>query len=352
MKKDKGSISIKQLATKLDLSPGTVSLVLNGRGKEMRISQATQERVQKAAQQLGYHSKISAKQLKQENDESQHLIITVFTPFLKGVKNVLGNIIYGIQSTLLEENLSVSIVMHPYYCGKLCDAKNYLSSMNTNGAIICGISDDDVAFLSKNDFNIPIVLFNRATEKYSSIYVDDYEAGIKVASLFNKRGHKNAGLIMPNSRNKACSMRQLGFMDGCKNLGIDICEHHIQKDELNIDGGYRAATRLLEHGDYPSALFILISEMAVGAVSAIKEKNIVIPNDIELVTYGDDQFEEFMTPSLSSIHIPVESIAAECLHLILEMIKTNDWRPICRIHPLTMVYRESCADLSVKDKTE
>lgn len=308
----------------------------------MRISKATQTLVLDEAQKLGYRPNMLAGRIKQRSIESPRMSITVFTPFLKGLSNVLGRILYGMQSALMQDDIKVEIVSRPYYNERLCDMKDYLSSMYTDGAIICGISDDDVSFLLKEDFNIPIVLFNRTTEKYSAVYVDDYEAGMKAASVFAAKGHKSTGIIMPDRSLKASSMRQLGFLDGCKKLGLSIDPNHIQKDELNIEGGYRATTRLLTYNEYPPALFVLINEMAVGAVRAIKDKYINIPDDIELLCYGDDQFGEYMTPSLSTIRMPVEAIAAECLRVVMGMLKTNDWRPVSRVQPLTMVYRESC----------
>lgn len=342
MRKSKGSIGIKQLAAELKLSPGTISIVLNGHGKEMRISKETQERVLEAARVLGYQPNIYAKRLRQGDENNQRLLITVFTPFVKSIKNVMGGILYGLQSAILNENLQVEIVMQPFYYEKLSEMKKMFSSLYCNGAIVCGVSDKDASFLIKETFDIPVVLFNHATEKYSSVYVEDYEAGKRVAYLFSTHGRKNAGLVMPLDRSKAGSMRQLGFMDGCRQFGLTVLTEHVKEAELSTDGGYDAMKQILENGDYPSALFVQISEMAAGAVRALSEANVRIPQDIEIVTYGDSQVEEFMTPSLTAIHMPLETMASECLHLVLNIIRTKDWRPVSRIQPLPIIFRESC----------
>lgn len=328
----------------MNLSPGTVSIVLNGHSAKMRISKATQERVLEAAHRLGYQPNVYAKRLRQGKDGDSHLLIAVFAPYIKNVKNVLGRVMYGLQTVILNENLPVDILMQTFLYTKLSDMKEVISSMYCNGAIIYGVSDEDVAFLKNETFDIPLVLFNHATEKYSSVYVEDYEAGKHVAELFARSGCKDAGLIMPVARSKAGSMRQLGFQDGCRQFGLVLAPQHIQEDLLNIDGGYAAARRILNAKTCPDALFVQISEMAAGAVRAFHEYGVKIPEEVKLVSYGDSQLEEYMMPPLTAIHMPLEEMAAECLHLVLRMIQTNDWRPISRIEPLRFVFRESCAE--------
>ena len=352
LSKKKGSVSIKQLAEDLQLSPGTVSIVLNGHGEKMRISKATQERVLEAASRMGYQPNVYAKRLRQGKDENSHLLIAVFTPYIKNVKNVLGSVMYGFQTVILNEQLPVDILMQTFVYSRLSEMKDVISSMYCNGAIIYGVSDDDVAFLQNETFDVPIVLFNRATEKYGSVYVEDYEAGKHVAELFTNSGCKSAGLIMPTDRSKAGSMRQLGFMDGCRQFGLALAPRNIQEDLLNIDGGYAAARRILDGGNAPEALFVQSSEMAAGAVHAIYEHGLKIPDDIKLISYGDSQLEEYMTPSLTAIHMPMEEMAAECLHLVLRMIRTNDWRPISRIEPLQFVFRQSCSNSPQMERNE
>lgn len=309
----------------------------------MRISQATQKRVLEAAHQMGYQPNVYAKRLRQGTDEDRHMVIAVFTPYIKNIENVFGRVIYGIQTAILEEDLPLEILLRSYQYTKLCERKKFLSSQYCNGAIVYGVSDEDVTFLQRETFDIPIVLFNHATEKYSSVYVEDYEAGKRVAKLFYYSGCKSAGLVMPTPRSKAGSMRQLGFIDGCKQYGLALIPSHIQEDMLSTEGGYAATERMLAGGNFPESLFVQISEMAAGAVRAIHKCGLKIPEDIKFVSYGDSQFEEFITPSLTMIHMPLEEMAAACINLVMHMIQSDDWRPISRIEPLPIIYRESCA---------
>jgi DNA-binding LacI/PurR family transcriptional regulator len=344
MRKSKGAVSIKQLAESLNLSPGTISIVLNGHGDKMRISKATQSRVLEAAREMGYQPNIYAKRLRQGEGGNQHKVIAVFNCYMKNVKNILGRLLYGIQTEIYEKNLPIDVLMQSYQVSKLSEKKEFLSSSYCNGAIIYGVSDEDIAFLLNETFDIPIVIFNRPTEKYGSVYVEDYEAGRRVAHLFASSGCKNVGLIMPSKRSRAGSMRQLGFLDGCRQDGLLVAPQHIQEDLLSTEGGYAAAKRMLQSGTVPEGLFVQISEMAAGAVRAIYERGLSIPDDVKLVSYGDSQFEEYMTPSLTAIRMPMETMAAECLELVLNMIETNDWRPITRIEPLEIKFRESCLE--------
>lgn len=342
MRRSKWPVSIKSLAESLNLSPGTVSIVLNGQGKKMRISEATQSRVLEAAQQLGYQPNVYAKRLREGKDEKQPMMVEVFTPYIKNVENVLGRFVYGLQTAITDRNLPVELLIRSYQYKKLSDEKEFFSSSYCNGAIVYGPSDEDMQFLQEETFGIPLILFNRPSEKYGSIYVEDYEAGRHAAQLLSAVGCKTAGLVISIDRSKAGNMRQLGFIDGCHQYGVTIAPNHIQESPLSAEHGYLATRNILESGSYPDGIFVQISEMAAGAVRAIHEQALAIPEDIKLISYGDSELEEYMTPSLTAIHMPVETMAVDSLNLIHHMISTNDWRPISQIEPLPFIYRESC----------
>ena len=317
-------VSAKELALNLRLSQGTVSIVLNGRGDEMRISKATQERVLAAARELGYQPNIHAKRLRGTANGSNTPLISFFCPYMRGAEP-LGRVLGGIQRAVLFEKLNVEVIVQPFESGKLIERAHMLSGKICSGAIILSVGEQDNIFLQSHRFDIPIVALNSMTDKYSSVSVDDYEAGRKVASLFSARGHKAAGMILAKDRRKAGRLRQLGFADGCRDFGIHIMPEHIQEGELSFEGGNLAARAFLRHAPLPSAVFVQVSDMAIGALPAFQKAGVAIPEDLELVTYGDNPLEAIVSPSLTTIRIPLEEMSCSCVELVLKMIHTGDW---------------------------
>lgn len=336
----KNSVRMKELAEALGLSQGTISIVLNGKGDEMRISKETQERVLQAAKEMGYTFSGGAKSPRRRQ-WGNRFFVAVLIPYIVDVKIVTGRVLYGLQQAIMEEKLPVELLLHPYTYGKLENCAGVLSSQFCRGAIIMGMSEEDVSFLTENSFQVPIVLFNRPTEQHSSVYVDDYEAGRKVALLFKKRGHEKVGLIAPRDLSKAGSLRRMGFIDGCRRLSLQLKPENMREDYISSEGGARAARSLLEGTSIPTAVFVQMSDMAVGAARAFQAAGLRVPEDMEIVSYGGTM-EEFTTPSLSAVRMPVEEMSAECLRILLGQMQEPETGPIARILPLTIDFRESC----------
>lgn len=341
-------VSVKQMAGMLGLSQGTVSIVLNGRGDEMRISKKTQERVLSIARNMGYHPNIYAKRLRNSIAGKQTPIISLFCPYMRGAEP-LARVLGGIQRAVLFEKMNVEIMVQPFEAEKLHERAHMISNKMCSGAIILSIGDTDQNFLHDNQFNIPIVMLRNIGDKYSSVSVDDYEAGRKVAALFAARGHKTAGLIMPKNRKKAARLREIGFRDTCNQLGITIHKNHVHENELSFEGGFNATRKLLEFRPLSSAVFVLISDMAIGSLPAFHKAGIDIPRDVELMTYGDNPLEQFVSPSLSTIRLPLEEMGCSCVEMVLNMINTGDWSPVSQIYPLDLVIRESCGGFPQHD---
>lgn len=333
-------MSVQQLAKDLKLSQGTVSIVLNGRGNEMRISQKTQARVLEAAQKLGFSPNAYGKRSR-GGRENRPQTIAFFTPYMMPATPV-GRSLHGIQEAILHKGINADIVLQTFEYDRLSERTHLLSPQVCDGAVLVAMSEEDTAELLRGSFDIPIVLYNRVTEKYGSVCVDDYEAGAKVAELFKARGHSSVGLIMPIGRNKSGSMRQIGFMDRCAQLGLVVRPEHIQEDVLSFDGGYAAAQRMARISPLPQAVFVMISDMAIGALPSLAKAGIHVPRQMELVSYGNNPLESFVQPSLTTFNLPVEGMTAACVELVQKMLQTDDWTPSSQIYPLELIVRESC----------
>jgi len=194
MHKETTTVKIKQIAERLRLSTGTVSIVLNGRAEQYRISKQTQKRVLDMAKAMNYQPNIYARRFRKSAESEAPFIIAIFwrTEFLV---DLLGLFLQGLYHAIREEGLNIELVVQPYDFGNLEGCKNLINNNRFSGAIIGGISDEDQSFLEQNDFNIPIVLIGRQTQKYHTVMIDAYDTGASCASLFYSRNHRTTGLI-------------------------------------------------------------------------------------------------------------------------------------------------------------
>ncbi len=334
--------TIKEIAERTKLSVGTVSIVLNGRGDEMRISKKTQQRVLEAAQGLGYLPNVSARRLRQSSTRNMPFIATFWPSDL--ASELLGRFFTGAQSPILEQEHAFEMTIQPYKRQHIQKIKEICDSGIYHGAIITGVSAEEQRFLEENPLSVPVVLFNRQSRVYSCVHVDSYEIGRKAAELFAVRGHRKVGAIAPDHLKRSeNNLRLQGFIESCRKYGLELEERHIQFAPMSMEGGYAAARRIVEGGGpLPTALFFPIGTMAVAALPVFHRAGIKIPDALEILTYGDHEAEKYSVPSLSTIKLPVEEMAAACIRLVMGLIHEPGAKPKSIVFETPFVFRESC----------
>ncbi len=342
MKEDKTAVNIKQIADRLHLSSGTVSIVLNGHGEQFRISKQTQKRVREMAKEMNYQPNIYARRFRKTAAAETPLIIAIFwrTEFLV---DLAGLFLQGLYQTIQEEGFNIELVIQPYNFGKLEKYKSFISSHRFNGAIIGGISDEDQAFLEQSDFNIPIVLIGRKTQKYNSVMIDDYDAGASCASLFHGRKHKTAGLVGTDNKSKSAQLIELGFIETCCKKNIQINEQWVfYCKQRDFQSGYDAAIQILSQQEKPSALFVMDNRNAGGVFMALRTLGFHVPEDMEILVYGENEYFSYSNPTISSIQQPIVQYAAVSLHMMMASINHEVFAPMIQLLKPMMNIRESC----------
>lgn len=331
--RERKKVSMKQIAELLSVSLGTVSLVLNGKGDEMRISAETQRQILDTAKELGYPLR---KQM------TGRKVIAIFLSVYEKVVTPANQIMLGAERELREEALPYDLLICPFTYDYLKEKYAYLNSEFCSGAVIFALSDRDMAELEQQELDIPVVVYNRANDKFASVYVDNYSAGMQAARVFFEKGIKTAGLISSLNPNKSGAMRRLGYVDGCRKYGIEVREEHKIECFLSIDGGSEAAEQLLQQRELPQALFTTNDEIALGVFRKFRERQIAIPERVSILSYGGNTWNELITPSLTTMRLPIEEMSSACVQLLNTMLTTGEWIPISRIFPLKLEYRESC----------
>ncbi|ACL77752.1 LacI family DNA-binding transcriptional regulator [Ruminiclostridium cellulolyticum] len=335
------NVNIKIIAQKTNLSPGTVSIVLNGRGDKMRISEKTQNRVWEEAKLLGYKPNIYARRLRNQSAGNSAAIIGILWPSVYS-SELIVSFFDGIQNSILNDKLNVEVVFKPYQYSEISKMEDVFKNQLFNGVIIVGASDRDVDYMYTIKSAMPIILFNRQNDKYGSVCIDNYDTGKKVAGLLAARKHKKVGLISPNLLSRNFSMRRTGFLDGCQKYGISVLPEHIIQETIDSEGGYRSAEKLLRSESLPTALFLLVSGYSHGVYSVFQKNGVRIPEDIEIIGCSDIVSSRILKPSMTVIDLPVQKMVKKSLLLILDMINGYIQDPHIIFEEAPFIFRESC----------
>lgn len=342
---ENGKNQITEIARQLNLSPGTVSVVLNGHGDKIRISKATQKRIKDAAKEMGYQPNIYARRLRNAGTEKTSQLIAVF--WNSGyADDLMGKFFHGLQNIINREGYCVEFYVHMFEFGKLSDCEQNMTPNRFSGIIICGISDEDAKFLNTHSFDVPIVCVFRNEKNYHSVYVDDYDIGINVAQLFFERGHKSVGFIGSIYNGPNSLLRKKSFIDKCKELGLNVDDMCLREEaERDFKSGFKAMTEILDLENRPTAIFINVQEQAMGAVTACKSKGIVFQKDMELFSVGQSKSFEFFMPSISMVCTPIDEVAESALDLLMEVIREEIDQPIARKLKAKYVFGDTCGQI-------
>jgi LacI family transcriptional regulator len=332
--------SIKDISKLAEVSISTASFVLNGKGDQMRISASTQQKIFKAAKTLNYRPNISARHLRSSGGKAVPVVAILWT--LDTRASLIGRFLKGIEHLFSNQTREFELLIHPYENSKINKVESLITGTRFNGAIIAYASEDDLRFLEKSDIHMPIVLYQRDSQKYSSLKVDFFKTGMEVAKLFAKRGHQHVGIVVPDLASQSIDLRKGGFLSGADSAQLNLDPKHVVMGLNTGEGGYHAVQQLLKSGKLPSAVFFINDLMAAGGLAAFHEAGIRIPEDMEVMGHDNHDHSRFTIPSLSTVHLPEEEMAAACVNTLLDLLENKIEGPVSITFETSQVIRLSC----------
>ena len=342
MAKHQQSVSVKQIAETLGLSPSTVSMVLNNRSGEFRIAESTSQRVLNTAQELGYRS--SETRVKRKKRGFGKTIVCTFCPhnFEKGPMSSFYEGFYRYMKSLGNH---YETIIFPFELGLLKQKMSFISKDFMAGAIMMALTEEDLEFLENTKFDVPVVLYNRTAKGYCSVLTDDYAVGNSAMEHFIKRGHERFGIVSPNYSSRALSLRSTGYWDKLKSSGLE------SKGAIGVPvtfgddddaGGYLATKELLQSETLPTALFVPSDNMITGVLRCLKDHHLSVPGDMELISYGNKQVNSILTPSITSFLPPAQEMSYNSAKLLHSFIESGTSTDTARLSfEATCIFRES-----------
>ncbi|HOO28785.1 MAG TPA: substrate-binding domain-containing protein, partial [Lachnospiraceae bacterium] len=265
---------------------------------------------------------VSAKILRK--GESQKYIIALFWNF--DFRSVMMNrFLFGLQKRIREENAEMNIVIHPYQTGELKKEEISFLCGEFHAAIIGNANKDDLEYLKKSSFRMPIILYNRVLDGYCSVNVDNVKIGIMAAEHLYQQGYRKPAVVHGTKNFPGATLREEAFLSRMKELGVELPSKKLLYAENSLKGGYQCGETLKENiKDYQTDSFFCSSDsIALGIMNALsKEELIPYKLGIIAVGNGDPQYGMYYEPPLTVINIPIEQMATECYSFLNEGIYT------------------------------
>ncbi len=305
------SATIKDIAKIAGVSHMTVSRALNGSDT---VTNETRDRVLKIAAELNYRPNLQARSLVMNRKYSIGVVFSTLSSAT--APSFMQACLNGIYQTLAKDyNLVVK------------DLERGLEHFNlsrVDGVIFVSQQDSDDKFI---DFALAqgtkLVVINRKVNRTSLINVtaDEIGGAASAVRFLIEHNYRRIALINGPAKIQSSIDRQQGYRQALLENNINIAVDLIKDGKFSIQGGYDAMKLLLQHEDnLPDGVFCANDEMAFGALKAINEVGLNVPNDIAVIGFNDSDICQFTTPALSTVRKPIEEMArfgAEALFALI-----------------------------------
>jgi len=193
------------------------------------------------------------------------------------------------------------------------------------------------------DFPIPLVFADRPNVKGYSVLLDGKGAGFKGTQHLVQHGHRKIAMLTGNLTIPTLYTVYEGYQEALESNGLKLDERIvIDVKEFSYQAGYRAALQLIENHLLPSAIFAAGDMLAIGAMKALRENAIRIPEDVAIIGYNDIDVCGFVAPALTSITIPMEKMGEESAKLLIALMNKQNIPRQPLTMPTELVIRGSC----------
>ena len=300
----------------LNVSHTTVSRSLND---SPLISVETKERVKEVAAKHNYQPNVSARSLVLSKSYNVGLF---FSTLKTGTTaNFFLNSVRGVNSIIKGKyNLPVEAID---------DLENFqqINLRTFDGIIVMSQNPNDDEFIAHVlKEQIPLVVLNREVigQKVTTVLSDDLAGAYDITKHILDQGHKDIAIIEGKPEFKTTYKRKQGFINAHIDTGLEFNERYAFQGNYDIESGYSAMQKILDLEERPTAVFCSNDEMSLGAMKAIKQRNIVMPDEISIAGFDDMGFTAYLTPALTTVLRPVEEMSKEGAQILLNKIEGDD----------------------------
>ncbi len=316
-------VTVKDIAKASGVSASTVSIILNGKSQERKISKKTCEKVWETVRRLGYQPNIAARTLREQSVNDRYTIALYWANDFR--TTMLFRFLKGLEQARQKTQIPYEIAIYPYENDHLKNQAPLLSGRRFHAAIIANASKDDMDFIKRNVFPVPVVLYNRQLEDIYSVTVDNAQMGALAARALLSRQKTMPWMFTSDNTFPGMELRIAGFINEMAVHGISVPESHILSGTGTVQSGAAMAEILLDKGNPCDSIYCLSDAIAFGCLHTLNRRQISIPGEISVISIGNGEkdYAMYSTPALSTVYLPMEDMASRCLEILLSLLAHN-----------------------------
>lgn len=315
------SVTLKDIARETGLSIATISKYING----IKLKEKNRIIIEQTIDRLGYTVNEYARGLKSNKSRT----IGVIIPELSNL--FITQIITMVEKILRAQSYSIIICDCHTNEDIECDAVKFLLSKRVDGIINMPVCTDGRHLAPAIENNIPIVIVDRAIPELSgivdSVLIDNAAATCAATTHILEKGHRNIGIIVGPGNIFTSQLRLEGYRNALRAYGVTPSDNLIQCSDYTLHGGFESLNRLLSTDNEMTAVFVTNYEMTLGAVMAINEASVQVPERLSFIGFDSMELSLIATPKMTVVSQPLAEMGSEIARLMLERL-TGDKRTV------------------------
>jgi len=311
-------VTIKDIARHLNVSVATVSRAMRDMPE---IKPETRDAVLKLAKEWDYQPNILATSLVKSRTKT----IGVIVPDL--AYHFFASVIKGIEEEAIARGYSLLLTQtSELYERELTNVQN-LSRGQVEGFII-SLSQETTDFEHLKRLQrkgIPVVFFDRDAGEIdvTKVMVDNVNAAFEATNHLIDNGCKRIAFLAGPASVTVSNQRQTGYLQALNHAGLEVDKSLIVHGNYNLQKIIELTNYLFELQNPPDGLVVVSDRLAVGAIKALKAKNIRIPEDVAIVSFNDEPVCTIVSPSLTSVAQPTTEIGKMATSLLISQIENS-----------------------------
>ena len=313
-----GAVKLKDIADQLGLSVTTVSRALSGNG---RVKKETCDKVMQLAHESNYMVNSLARSLRLSDTRSIGIVVPDIS------NNFFSNVIKGAQEVCHDRGYMLMVCNSDENAHYEEEALKTLLEKQVSGLIVASVGSCPKIFSRYSQGNLPVVYIDNVpegAENYDLVSIDNFAAAAEFTRAVIQRGYREIGMIAGPRKQSSGLMRYKGFVQALNDEGIKVVPEWILESEFKLESGYENMKKILAGDCMPRAMLFANNKLAYGAVKAIMEAGLRIPEDMAVVSFDAFDHTGLVTPQIASLNQPAEEIGKRACEMIVEKLTGID----------------------------
>ena len=324
------TVTIKDIAKKLNVSPATVSLALNGRPG---VNEQTRENILSLAQELNYIGNIGENKTFKRRTQKNfgNIGFLVYKRYGRVITDseFFTALISSVEQAARAQNYTILLT----YCigdNEISNAIKLLKSSNLVGLLILGteLAEEDAELFYQ--LNLPIVILDCDILgcELDTITIHNADGIWRGMKYFYEQGHRDIGYLHSSFSIRNFEQRRLGYENCLEKLCLDRDSQKIFLVEPTIEGTCADICELVNQGiKFPSAIIADNDLIAIGAMKAFAQCGIKVPDDVSIIGFDDIPMTSIIEPQLTSVHVSCEALGDLAIKQLLRRKKNSSAVP-------------------------